>query len=426
MGLYVIGRSVKGESHVSQNKICQDAFYYEWCEKDKALVASVADGHGSNLCLYSDEGSEIATKVFCQNMSALYDEYNRIGKLNELGAYLHKEGSENLARKLVRDWQEKIKVRHTEREREKPLKDDKTEDEHELFHLYGTTMLGMLITPEFHFAFQLGDGDITAIVHDETNTVLESDALLGVETHSLCEDKPWEFAHTMVLYPGENEFAYILTSDGFKNSHASTKDYLISCRDYIKTIKYYGLKAVEDNLEDWLQETSKEGCGDDITAAIITSFDQIEGYMDESITIDSEKPEDTNSDVNQINETVVQVDAEKSNEETENENTVQDSVKIISAETDGEDNTKNRYIEANNQSTDESITEKKDVQISDLGKDPENEGIDADDSLTKQGSLEKEELTTTPEIEISEHNSDEGVQEKPKQEERKSIEETEE
>ena len=38
-----------------------------------------------------------------------------------------------------------------------------------VFLLYGTTLLGMLVTDSFVFSFQIGDGDISVVSKDEVD-----------------------------------------------------------------------------------------------------------------------------------------------------------------------------------------------------------------------------------------------------------------
>ena len=61
---------------------------------------------------------------------------------------------------------------------------------------------------------------------------------------------------------------YFLTTDGMTNSFISEKEFHKSCSEYFEMIKKYGGKTVEENLSEWLTETSAMGCGDDISVLI--------------------------------------------------------------------------------------------------------------------------------------------------------------
>ncbi|MDE5866971.1 MAG: hypothetical protein K2H31_10285, partial [Lachnospiraceae bacterium] len=59
---------------------------------------------------------------------------------------------------------------------------------------------------------------------------------------------------------------YMLASDGMANSYKNDEEFRKTCTDYYELLKEHGVKAVADNLRQWLSETSELGCGDDITA----------------------------------------------------------------------------------------------------------------------------------------------------------------
>lgn len=61
---------------------------------------------------------------------------------------------------------------------------------------------------------------------------------------------------------------YMLSTDGFVNSYASSEEYIKTCKDYLEMIEEHGFEAVESNLTSWLEETSELGCGDDITVVM--------------------------------------------------------------------------------------------------------------------------------------------------------------
>lgn len=53
------------------------------------------------------------------------------------------------------------------------------------------------------------------------------------------------------------------------NSYRKQGDFESACKDYYRVIRTNGFEAVENNLEKWLNETSEEGCGDDVTAVLV-------------------------------------------------------------------------------------------------------------------------------------------------------------
>ncbi len=66
-------------------------------------------------------------------------------------------------------------------------------------------------------------------------------------------------------------YLYMLFTDGFANSYVSDEEFQKTCRDYYNMIGQHGFEAVKNNLANWLKETSKLGCGDDVTV-VMTYF----------------------------------------------------------------------------------------------------------------------------------------------------------
>ncbi|RDY31673.1 protein phosphatase 2C domain-containing protein, partial [Lachnotalea glycerini] len=151
-------------------------------------------------------------------------------------------------------------------------------DKGAIYKQYGSTLLGVMITRTFLFAFQLGDGDIMYVDVDGVKSVIEGDKILGTETHSLSKQDSWKSAITVVLNKDEGEkvpYMYMLSSDGMSNSFTSQDEFYKTCRDYYDLIKAHGCKTIARYIKEWLSETSALGCGDDITVMI--------GYYEEAL-----------------------------------------------------------------------------------------------------------------------------------------------
>ena len=149
-----------------------------------------------------------------------------------------------------------------------PMTQTGEEDLNALYRLYGTTLLGLLIAPTFVFAFQIGDGDITYVDDGGVQPVVVADKLLGVESHSLCSREAWKKAVSAVHFqPWEQHLpcAFLLSTDGLSNSYADDEAFGQTCAQYFEALKTYGPDTVEENLPEWLSETSRLGCGDDTT-----------------------------------------------------------------------------------------------------------------------------------------------------------------
>ena len=285
----IIGESIQGYTHIQRNLECQDRKLSRELE-DGSLVLSVADGHGSRSCPYSGTGAELAVNTFCKLIEELHSGFQNAGDL--LSDYLNHQGSLKFAQTVERAWKEAVQTIHREKGLPMPMTQTGEEDLNALYRLYGTTLLGLLIAPTFVFAFQIGDGDITYADDGGVQPVVVADKLLGVESHSLCSREAWKKAVSTVRFqPWEQHFedlktygpdtaastvhfqsweqhlpcAFLLSTDGLSNSYADDEAFGQTCAQYFEALKTYGPDTVEENLPEWLSETSRLGCGDDTT-----------------------------------------------------------------------------------------------------------------------------------------------------------------
>lgn len=264
--IQVFGVSVQGASHIRSGRECQDSLK-KVVRDSGAVILAVADGHGSDSCPYSKTGSFAAVNVFCKIMDDYLETYT--GQQEMLFTFLKREGDTKIAQEIDAEWKRRILRLHTKCKREIPMREDGGKDKEAVYRLYGSTLLGLVITEEFLFAFQLGDGDIMKVSEAGIYNVIEPDKILGTETHSLSKAESWKKAITLIRRREENEkrpVMYMLSSDGFSNSYRDDGEFQKTCLDYYALLKEHGVKAVSDQLKVWLQETSEMGCGDDITA----------------------------------------------------------------------------------------------------------------------------------------------------------------
>lgn len=273
MSRKIYGESVQGASHIRSGVVCQDSYKQVQVSEEITLIA-VADGHGSASCPHSKTGSKIAVNVFCRVMEDLIHNFSE--NMGFLMTYLNREGELKVAQAIDSEWKRRVWKAHTDNKREKSLNDKGEPDKSAVYKQYGTTLLGLMITPTFIFAFQLGDGDILYVNGSQIQPVIEGDKILGVETHSLCKLDAWKKAITIIRKRDVNEgtpYFYMMSTDGFANSYRTEEDFYKTCTDYYALIQEHGFEAVTANLKDWLKETSELGCGDDITV-VMAYFDR--------------------------------------------------------------------------------------------------------------------------------------------------------
>jgi serine/threonine protein phosphatase PrpC len=262
----LVGESIRGASHIRSRKPNQDSF--KTALESNALVLAVADGHGSDSCPYSKSGSTIAVNVFCKTMAEYCRRFS--DDWDAFRALLSCEGDTVIARSIDVGWKLGVEKAHTRRVAKTAAAingSGSKEDGGSVWRLFGSTLLGLVIAPGFAFAYQLGDGDIVFASGDGAELVIHGDKLLGTETHSLCNAESWKRAKTEVLALPNTDAscAFMLFSDGFSNSYRNEMVFLQTALDYYKTLEEHGVDVVRSNIKAWLNETSEQGSGDDIT-----------------------------------------------------------------------------------------------------------------------------------------------------------------
>ncbi len=270
----VFGKSVQGASHKRSGKECQDSKKSIICA-DGTIIMAVADGHGSNSCPYSKSGSTIAVNVFCKILKELYDSYADSPEM--LLTYLNREGDTKVAYSIDSEWKRRVLKAHSNEKRETPRNDDGEKIKEEIYKMYGSTLVGIMITSSYIFALQLGDGDISYVDNNGFDLVLQSDKILGTETHSLSKVDSWKKVISVVRRWDCSEnlpSVIMLSTDGFSNSYKNETEFQKTCVEYFDMIKEHGADVIAANLEAWLAETSEMGCGDDITLLMAYSFDE--------------------------------------------------------------------------------------------------------------------------------------------------------
>lgn len=278
MKRYLYGISVRGASHIRKGTECQDSCRVESLS-DSAVVIAAADGHGSESCPFSSVGAKIAAEVFCSSMKEILDSFE--GSSYMLRSYLSREGNMKIPESIETEWKRRVMLDHIRSGRDPQIPEPDDAAANSVYKLYGTTLLGLLITTDFVFAFQIGDGDIVLVSRNGVQYAVESEKILGVETYSLSSAGAWKKSAVSVFpSPTDDElpYMYMMSTDGMANSHRSQMDFEKTCMAYYELAVQYGFGEVSSNLKEWLSETSRLGCGDDITL-VMAYFDTDAGKI---------------------------------------------------------------------------------------------------------------------------------------------------
>lgn len=254
-----------GASHINRKTICQDSG--KVAEYQSGVVLAVADGHGSEKCKYSDVGAQKAVNAFHDVLSGIMKNQTA----QEAETLIKALKDDGIPKKVNDEWQRKIEKFHSmnyKKESFSPI-------------LYGTTLLGIAILPTCVYALQIGDGDIITVSDSDVGNLIvapliQSEKILGTETDSLASQNSINKIVTkMQFYQEDDEWPllFMLSTDGLVNSFTTVEGFYKCATDYVDVIRNHGFTTLKANMIGWLKDTTKEGCGDDITIAIAAKTD---------------------------------------------------------------------------------------------------------------------------------------------------------
>lgn len=258
----VVAHSQIGAKHA----MCQDKSLAKTLDDGQACIIAIADGHGSAACPLSDVGAGFAVEVANK---ILEDFYLDIKTSCEGGSAIKRLAEEKLPRDIVRQWRERVKKDC--HERNLSASGEITDPD---FIKYGTTLLCTLITEHHLFLLQLGDGDILLIngQGDIDAPMPKDDRMMGNTTLSLCSpgaESQFRFRYLRMDEAGKKLALVLMSTDGYANSFATEAGFHQAGLDCLHMLKTVSEAYLREKLPGWLDETSRDGSGDDMSLALL-------------------------------------------------------------------------------------------------------------------------------------------------------------
>ena len=292
--------SCEGESHKTTGKVCQD--YSFACSVEGLTMAIVCDGHGGERYFRSDIGAKYAAEATEENVSFFIENVGdtlfKDTKFTAVGPTRTLSDAENLSKvdtafrqlfsSIIYRWNEKIKhhaqtVELTEWEKEHvPQKylDEFAKGE-SLEKQYGCTLMVYVQTPNYWFAFHIGDGKCLSFQESPiwTEPIPWDDKCFLNKTTSLCDTSAIE--EFRYCYQGDGHFptAIILGSDGLDDSMGETSNLANFYIQILKMLANEGQKATEASLQETLPQLSKIGSKDDMSVACVYDEDALSAQV---------------------------------------------------------------------------------------------------------------------------------------------------
>lgn len=297
--------SCQGESHKVDDKPCQDASFSAVYDNGLA-IAIVCDGHGGERYFRSDVGSRLATEVIRDSVITFVD---NIDKSLLIGTSFTAEEaitSEEVAKKqtpldvafrqlfssIIYQWNQKIAehaantaISEWEQQHVPQKYLDELHTSETFEKLYGCTLMVYAQTPEYWFAFHLGDGKCISFQQDPqwSFPIPWDERCFLNKTTSLCDSNAInEFRY---CYEGDGYFpmAVFLGSDGMDDSFGEDPNLVNFYIQIVKMLVTEGRDATIASIESDLPQLSKIGSKDDMSVAFLYNIDELKAHITDFI-----------------------------------------------------------------------------------------------------------------------------------------------
>lgn len=256
-----------GEIKGARKKLSQDYCTVFTVAGGRGVVLAVADGHGSSAHFRSDLGSRWAVEEFADCARPFAEEAVRRGDTPRQWSVL-RAGARNLSQEVVHRWRQRVLLheRNAPSGGGLPGPGGRPPAEPE-YAVYGSTLVGAVVTGRLLMCWQLGDGDLVVVGETgEPEAPFYTGPEYGDETESLCEPEAWRRMrlHWQPFTSGGPAPAVLLSTDGLSKSFADHQGFLSFASGVRDRVARQGLPAVRAQLTDWLERAAAHS-GDDTT-----------------------------------------------------------------------------------------------------------------------------------------------------------------
>lgn len=272
-----------GASHLSRELICQDSSFA--ADYEDYSFAAAADGHGSPCYLRTDRGSRFAVECAAECVREFLEGLENAEEI--LADQRQRDELFNqLWRSIVGRWHDKteqdfVNEPFTEEEYstipEKFAHYRKRYERGEYLGAYGTTLLFAVVTENYAFGAQIGDGKCVVIDGDSNvfAPIPEDPRCFENVTTSMCQEDAALSARFFYLPKGLMPAAVFLCSDGVENSYWNEEQLFSFFRGLALTMVDNGAEEGVRQLADFLPAMTKKGSGDDVTCSGIIDLKKL-------------------------------------------------------------------------------------------------------------------------------------------------------
>lgn len=274
--IFAFSATETGYNHIRINKVCEDAS--DFYDDEKMHICVVADGHGSDNYPRTEFGSKFAVDAAIKNVIEFVNTAAISQVIND--AENNFERMNQLAKSILCSWYESVeedynKKPFTEKELEKVSDKYKNRylseniEERKVEKAYGCTLIIYVITDDYSFGMQIGDGKCVLI--DENGKFLEpipwdDDCQLNVTT-SICDDDAIDKFRFYIS--DKMPTAVFIGSDGIDDSYANEEELYALYRSILKIFIEHGDEVGKSEIREYLPVLTKRGSGDDVSMGLI-------------------------------------------------------------------------------------------------------------------------------------------------------------
>lgn len=274
--IFAFSATETGYNHIRINKVCEDAS--DFYDDEKMHICVVADGHGSDNYPRTEFGSKFAVDVAIKNVIEFVNTAEKSQVIND--AENNFERMNQLAKSILCSWYESVEEDYNKKpftEKELVKVSDKYKnrylsesiEERKVEKAYGCTLIIYVITDDYSFGMQIGDGKCVLI--DENGQFLEpipwdNDCQLNVTT-SICDDDAIDEFRFYIS--DKMPTAVFIGSDGIDDSYANEEELYALYRSILKIFIEHGDEVGKSEIREYLPVLTKRGSGDDVSMGLI-------------------------------------------------------------------------------------------------------------------------------------------------------------
>ena len=274
--------SAQGASHIRKNKECQDASYSYFDEN--CAVAIVCDGHGGDDYVRSAVGAEYACQSAAESIQVFLRDIDREAFLKS--SKIREEKLDWLEASIINAWNKKIDDHYHEhpfQEAELAVLSDRARDKYlqkgKIASAYGTTLIAAVMTPDYWFGIQIGDGRCVVVDRNScfSQPIPWNEKCFLNATTSICDSNAMEnFRH---YYAETLPAAIFIGSDGIDDCFCDEQQLNHLYQTVLYSFATSDFEQAVADLADYLPRLSSKGSGDDVSISAIFDLNEVQHLM---------------------------------------------------------------------------------------------------------------------------------------------------